>query len=179
MEVVTTNHIFEGDAGGTATNGRSARGQSPATGYLEALSREECILRLRAHGMGRVGVVRVDRPAIYPVNYIVDGEFIVFRTLRGGDLYTATFEAPAALEIDGTDAIYHEGWSVLVVGQAYHVHDPQEIDRLSATRLTAWAGAKRDCFVKIALEEVTGRHIHHRVPTTTGASSIVGSRVPR
>ena len=105
----------------------------------------------------------VDRPVIYPVNYIVDGEFIVFRTLREGELYTATFEASAALEIDGTDAIYHEGWSVLVVGRAYHVHDPLEIDRLSGTRLTAWAGAKRDCFVKIALEEVTGRHIHHRV----------------
>ena len=178
MEVVTTNHIFEGGAGGMAANGRGVHVESPSCGYLEVLSREECILRLQAHGMGRVSVVWVDRPVIYPVNYIVDGEFIVFRTLRGGELYTATFEASAALEIDGTDAIYHEGWSVLVVGRAYHVHDPLEIDRLSGTRLTAWAGAKRDCFVKIALEEVTGRHIHHRVPPTTGASSIAGSRVP-
>ena len=177
MEVVTTNDIFEGDAEGMATNGRGLHVESPSTSHLEALSREECILRLQAHGIGRVSVVRAGRPAIYPVNYIVDGESVVFRTGRGSDLYKATFEAPAALEIDGTDAIYHEGWSVLVVGRASHVHDPLEIVRLSAARLTAWAGARRDCFVKIALEEVTGRHIHHRV-RTTAASSIVGSRVP-
>jgi hypothetical protein len=119
--------------------------------------------------------LRVNRPivypAIYPVNYVIDGESIVFRTRRGTDLYAATYEAPAALEIDDTDAIYHEGWSVLVVGWASHVHDPREIARLTAARLTAWAGAT-DCFVKIELGEVTGRHIHHRAPATNAEAAM-------
>jgi uncharacterized protein len=141
------------------------------SGHLETLSREECVLRLQAHGVGRVGVVRVVRPAIYPVNYIVDGDTVVFRTLRGSDLFANTFDAPAAFEIDGTDGMYHEGWSVLVVGRASHVDDPAEIERLSAARLSPWAGERRDSFIKIELEEVTGRHIHHRAPSTA-----VGSR---
>jgi nitroimidazol reductase NimA-like FMN-containing flavoprotein (pyridoxamine 5'-phosphate oxidase superfamily) len=164
---MTTTDIFELAHGGAEASGRGVHGESPSSSHLEGLSREECIRRLQAHGVGRVSVVRVDRPAIYPVNYVINGESIVFRTRRGSDLYATTYDAPAAFEIDGTDAIYHEGWSVLVVGRASHVHDPREIARLSAARLTAWAGARRDCFVKIELEEVTGRHIHHRAPTTT------------
>jgi hypothetical protein len=109
MEVVTTNDIFESEAGGAATNGRGVPDEGPSPNHLAAISREECILRLEAHGIGRVSVVRMDRPAIYPVNYIVDGESIVFRTRRGSDPFAATSYAPAALAIDGTDAISHEG----------------------------------------------------------------------
>jgi hypothetical protein len=142
--------------------------------HLEPLGRSECVLRLIAHGVGRVSVARVDRPSICPVNYFVDGDAIVFRTRRGSDLFAATFDAPAAFEIDGTDSMYHEGWSVLVVGQASHVQDPEEISRLEAARLTAWAGEHRDSFVRIELEEVTGRHIHHRAPTTAGSTAPTG-----
>ncbi len=143
--------------------------------HLEALSREECVLRLQAQGVGRVSVVRVDRPAIYPVNYIVDGDSIVFRTRRGSDLFANSFDAPAAFEIDGTDGMYHEGWSVLVVGRASHIHNPSEIARLHAARLSPWAGPSRDSFIKIELEEVTGRHIHHRASSTAESNSAEGA----
>jgi uncharacterized protein len=157
--------------------GRRVHSEEAGICYVEALSREECVLYLRAHGVGHVCVLRAGRPAIYPVNYILDGDSIVFRTRQESDLYAATFESPAAFEIDGTETIYHEGWSVLVVGQATHVHDSIEIDRLSGARLTSWAGA-RGCFVKIGVEEVSGCHIGHRVPISTGARETFGSSVP-
>ena len=54
--------------------------------HLEPLSRDECILRLQARGVGRVGATVRGRPVIYPVNYAVHEDAIVFRTRRGGEL---------------------------------------------------------------------------------------------
>jgi hypothetical protein len=130
--------------------------------HLEHLSRDECILRLQARGVGRVGATVRGRPVIYPVNYAVHEDAIVFRTRRGGELDLATAEAVAAFEIDGADNLYHEGWCVLVVGRTCHVSDPAEFAGLKDVRLSPWAGEDRDCFVRISFDEVSGRNIHHR-----------------
>jgi nitroimidazol reductase NimA-like FMN-containing flavoprotein (pyridoxamine 5'-phosphate oxidase superfamily) len=131
--------------------------------HLEALDRAECMLRLEAHGVGRIGVTIRDRPAIYPVNYTVDGGAILFVTRRGGDLDLATDGTLAAFEIDGADSLYHEGWSVLVSGRCFHITGAAELAEVRQVPLTPWAGEDRDCFVRIALDEVTGRRIHHRL----------------
>ena len=132
--------------------------------HLEPLSRDECVLHLQARGVGRVGATVRGRPVIYPVNYAVHEDAIVFRTRRGGDLDLATAETVVAFEIDGADNLYHEGWCVLVVGRASHVSDPAEFSGLKSVCLSPWAGENRDCFVRISFDEVCGRHIHHRAP---------------
>ena len=174
-----TDHITDSASTGGEAIGRGIPDEGLTMIHLEVLSRQECILQLRDNGVGRVAVVRGDRPAIYPVNFIVDGDqFIVFRTRRDSDLGVGTLDRHVALEIDGTDAIYHEGWSVLVVGRASHVHDLPEIARLSTAPLTPWAGDGRDCFVKIELDEVSGRHLRHEAPTITVASETRQGRTP-
>jgi hypothetical protein len=137
---------------------------SPIGGHdhLESLERPECLLRLQAHGVGRIGITIHGRPAIFPVNYVVHEDTIVLRTRGGGELATATDQVVVALEIDGFDTTYHEGWNVLVVGLATHVSDPIELSGLKGIRLSPWAGEDRDCLVRIALDEVTGRRLHHR-----------------
>ena len=130
--------------------------------HLEPLSRDECILRLQAHGVGRIAVTVRGRPLIYPVNYAVHEDAIVIRTRSGGELDSATDDAVAAFEIDGTDILYHEGWCVLVVGRASHVSNPTDLAGFNGVRLSPWAGEDRDSFVRIPFDEVSGRHIHHR-----------------
>ena len=133
--------------------------------HLEALERDECVLRLQARGLGRVGATLRGRPIIYPVNYAVHDGAILFRTRCGGDLDASTLDAWVAFEIDGADNLYHEGWSVLVVGRASHVTKPSELANLTSVRLSPWADEDRYLVVRIPLDEVTGRHIHHRAPS--------------
>jgi uncharacterized protein len=132
--------------------------------YLEALDRDECLRLLEGRGVGRIGITVLDLPAIFPVNYAVHDNEILFRTRGGSDLDVATREMMAAFEIDGTDGLYHEGWSVLVVGRCSHVTDPAELDEIQDVRLSPWAGEDRDLYVRIPMEMVSGRRIHHGHP---------------
>lgn len=130
--------------------------------HLEILDRVECLQLLEGRGMGRIGAVVRGHPVIFPVNYVVFNDAILFCAKRGGDLDRATLNVTTAFEIDGTDNIYHEGWSVLVIGRCIHLTEPVELDQLQAVILSPWAGEGRDLFVRISLDEVSGRRILHR-----------------
>jgi uncharacterized protein len=142
--------------------GRVSRSGSDV--HLEVLGRIECVQLLRGQGVGRVAGTVEGRPVILPVNYAVVGGAVLVRARRGGDLNRITGNTVVAFEIDGTDSIYHEGWSVLVVGRSAHVTDPAELDGLKRLRLLPWAGEGRDLYIRIALDDVSGRRIHHSVP---------------
>jgi nitroimidazol reductase NimA-like FMN-containing flavoprotein (pyridoxamine 5'-phosphate oxidase superfamily) len=130
--------------------------------HLEGLEREECVRRLQEHGVGRIGVVAGGRVGIFPVNYTLDGDSVVVRVRHDGELDEATRDAFVALEIDHADPLYHEGWSVLVQGRCSHVTDPEELAALAHLPLLPWGGIDRDLFLRIPMEAVSGRHIHHR-----------------
>lgn len=132
-------------------------GQSPR-GRLEELGRDECLALLARHHLGRLAVVVGGRPLVFPVNYCLDGERVVFRTDAGTKLHGA-LGGPVAFEIDGTDGLYHGGWSVLVVGEAEEVADGAERDRLTRLPLGLWAGGDRSHWVRIRPAAVTGRRL--------------------
>jgi nitroimidazol reductase NimA-like FMN-containing flavoprotein (pyridoxamine 5'-phosphate oxidase superfamily) len=148
--------------------------QSESSDHLKVLDREECLRRLEAHGVGRIGAIVCGRPVVYPVNYAIYDGAIVFRTRRGGELDSATNGEVAAFEIDDVDHLYHEGWSVLVVGRCSPVNDVAELEGLSDVRLSPWADEKRDRFVRIPFDTVSGRHISHQmtVPAEIAATSV-------
>src|SRR4029453_7064671 len=83
---------------------------------LEVLDRDECLRLLASDPVGRVAVVVDARPMIFPVNYALDGESIVFRSDAGSKVSGATSGFPMSFEIDGIDEILHTGWSVVVNG---------------------------------------------------------------
>jgi len=130
--------------------------------HIESLERGECIRRLAAHGIGRIGVAQHGKIGIFPVNYLVDGDSVVVRVRPHGGLDEATRGSFVAIEIDHADSMYHEGWSVLVQGSCSHVTDPDELDALCHLPLLPWGGPDRDLYLRVAIESVSGRHIHHR-----------------
>lgn len=130
--------------------------------HLESLGHAECIRRLEAAGVGRIGVQSGGKVLIFPVNYALDGDSIVVRTRRGGGLDEATSNAFVAFEIDHADARYHEGWSVLVQGRCAHVTDAEELESLSHLPILPWGGSERDLYLRVSMDSVTGRSIHHR-----------------
>lgn len=128
--------------------------------YLETMDREECSAYLSTHGIGRVAVVTTEGgPAILPVNYSVVDEAIVFRTAPGAAPESAAGR-DVAFEADHLDEVFSQGWSVLVVGHAERVTDPDAVRRLSEHACSGpWAGGEREVWMRITPRTVTGRRI--------------------
>lgn len=126
---------------------------------VEELDREECLRLLRDEAyVGRLAFILDGRPMVLPVNYLADGESVVFSTGAGTKL-SAVRGAPVAFEIDHSRPLYHSGWSVVVRGVAREVTDPHELERLRRGPLRSWARGTREHWVRISVDEVTGRRI--------------------
>ncbi|KAF5999108.1 pyridoxamine 5'-phosphate oxidase family protein [Streptomyces sp. WAC00263] len=124
------------------------------------LSPDECRSLLSTHGVGRVAVSASDgRPAVVPVNYEVVDEAIVFRTATDSVAATAV-EAEVAFEVDHVDEALSQGWSVLAVGPASVVTEPDAVRRLTQrAHTTPWPGGEREMWVSIRPTSLTGRRI--------------------
>ena len=135
------------------------------SGRLEALSEDECRWLLACTKVGRVSVTYDALPVIAPVNYVLDGNNIVFRTRSDGMLARACRDAVIAFEIDELAGDGSGGWSVNIVGIA-GVMEPSENVRAMTLGLVSAAGDDRDTFVRLRLSLISGRRI-----TPLGASA--------
>ncbi|MEP6296289.1 MAG: pyridoxamine 5'-phosphate oxidase family protein [Ilumatobacter sp.] len=126
----------------------------------EILSETVCWERLRRTSIGRLGVHHEGQPAIYPINYLVDGSSIVFRTRAGSKIYDAPRLERVAFEIDGFDPSHGGAWSVLVKGFGRFVDSAPEIEHADTLALYPWVDVDRSAWVRIVPVEVTGRRFH-------------------
>ncbi|MGW4564588.1 pyridoxamine 5'-phosphate oxidase family protein [Streptomyces sp. NPDC004561] len=127
---------------------------------LRDLGPEECRTLLSTHGVGRLAVTTSEgRPAVVPVNYEVVDDAIVFRTAPDS-VPAAVAETEVAFEVDHVDDALSQGWSVLAVGPASVVTDPEAVRRLAQRAHTMpWAGGEREMWVSIRPTSLTGRRI--------------------
>ena len=87
-----------------------------ASGRLVELSRDECLELLGAMSVGRIAYTTDDGPRVLPVNYVLEGDGVIFRTVPDGEVFRDALETTCAFEIDQIDEFYQSGWSVLAVG---------------------------------------------------------------
>ena len=71
-----------------------------------------CRELLEGAEIGRVAVCTPDGPQILPVNYVVDGASVVFRTAPYGVLGRHAWHGRIAFEVDDVDVASRSGWSV-------------------------------------------------------------------
>jgi nitroimidazol reductase NimA-like FMN-containing flavoprotein (pyridoxamine 5'-phosphate oxidase superfamily) len=131
---------------------------------LNPIPEDECLRLLGDHNLGRLAVVVQDQPLIFPVNYALAGRQVVFRTDPGTKLHAADGRR-VAFEIDGADALYHDGWSVLMVGVAREVHDPVRKRELAKLPLSPWVAGPKAHWMTIAGGAVSGRRLIHAART--------------
>ena len=135
--------------------GRSAHNRS----FLRALSPTECFDLLEPGGIGRVGIAAAEGVIILPVNYVVKGQAIIYRTAPD-TLLALHVNAQVSFEVDQYDETLHEGWSVLVQGHAHEVTDEHHVKQIEdTTHLKPWAPGARDVYVRLAPTEISGRRI--------------------
>ena len=124
------------------------------------LTRADCLRLLASGSVGRVVFTERALPAAHPVNYLLDGDEVVFRTGDGGKLAAATLRKLVAFQVDDIDAQARTGWSVLGVGEAYEVLDERRLATLSARMPTPWAeSAVGGHVIAIPLGRLTGRRL--------------------
>lgn len=137
--------------GGTGTPDRAIE-EIDAAGCLELLGTQQ---------VGRVAVVVGIHPVIFPVNYRLDGDAVVFRTGDGAKLRGAAGH-PVGFEVDEVDVARHTGWSVHVWGKASDVTEDDGgplFQRLRRLELEPWAVAEASHWVRIDPVSITGRRI--------------------
>lgn len=146
----------------------------PGRPWIEHLAAGQCWALLAGVDLGRLGVLVDSAPEIYPVNFLLDGESVVFRSDPGSKLRGVDRSPSVCFEVDGVDEANRTGWSVLVKGRAAEVDDDDERRGLEALALRFWGVGPKDHWIRIRPTEVTGRRIHG--PGCPGASDGSASR---
>jgi nitroimidazol reductase NimA-like FMN-containing flavoprotein (pyridoxamine 5'-phosphate oxidase superfamily) len=127
---------------------------------IEWIDRDECLRLLAADEIGRLAIVVGGSPAVFPVNYALDGETIVFRTDEGTKL-TAGPRAPACFEIDDFDRTLRVGWSVVASGRLEEVtrYTTSALERAQQLPIGPWAGGAKAHWMRLVPESITGRRV--------------------
>src|ERR1700712_4088821 len=115
------------------------------------LGTAECRDLLASGVVGRVAMATPVGPRIVPVSYSLHGDAIVFRTSPYSELSTYGWDTELAFEIDDLDYGTNQGWSVLAVGRARVVRDPDEVQRIRREwEPRPWAPGMRNLYVALA-----------------------------
>jgi hypothetical protein len=128
---------------------------SETTEPVAYLTAEECWERLHRHELGRLVTHVGDVLDIFPVNYVVDGEGVLFRTAQGSKLFELTVNDEVLFEVD--EYTETEAWSVVVRGHARALDTSEEVERADGMGLTPWIPTLKYTYVRVAADSVTGR----------------------
>ena len=145
-----------------STSARTPDGTSPATDRrgLRVLDLEECLSRIGHAVLGRVAFLCDGDVVVLPVNHLVDGTRVAFRTTWGSKLQLAADGSRVAFEIDGHDPELATGWSVLVQGVAHLVDDAETSQRLDERAAEPWVRLDTPSYwVDIRPDSISGREI--------------------
>lgn len=126
---------------------------------IEVMDRTECLELLAATSVGRIAVVDAGHPVIFPVNYAMDGEHIVFRTAPGTKFDATVRGTPVSFEIDWTDDTTRAAWSVVVTGWARVIETPDDLARAESLDLHPWSDHLKPHFIGVHAERVSGRRV--------------------
>lgn len=124
---------------------------------VEHLDPSQCWALLRTQRVGRVAFLAEDGIVLLPVNFVVDGGSIVFRTAAGSKLEAATKRVDAAFEVDGTSEDAAVAWSVVLRGSLAPILGLHEVLDTFALPLHPFETSEKNSFVRLHAQSVTGR----------------------
>ncbi|WP_115787183.1 pyridoxamine 5'-phosphate oxidase family protein [Arthrobacter silvisoli] len=123
----------------------------------EELDTEECWRLLRETGVGRLGVIVDGRPDVFPVNYKVEDNTLLFLTGAGTKTRAIDDGGAVALEADAVSSEFGMAWSVVVKGNAMRSDSTREALESLSKALFPWQGSGKDQLFRVVPDSVTGR----------------------
>jgi len=134
------------------------------TGAVRELDLDETWELLGARDFGRLAYAVGTHPEVVPINYCAADRAIYFRTASGGKLFGVTINQNVAFEIDEIrDEVAR---SVIVRGTARRLETSEEIEKAEQLPLRPWMPTDKFNYVRIDVDEVTGREFHMEPDTT-------------
>jgi nitroimidazol reductase NimA-like FMN-containing flavoprotein (pyridoxamine 5'-phosphate oxidase superfamily) len=125
---------------------------------VETLDQQACVQLLATQEVGRFGFSNAGAADIATVNFVMDGDAVVFAAETGAVLWGATRSA-VVFEVGDADPTTGAGWSVLLHGLAQEVtacDTTQLVERIRALRPSL---GNRAYLVRIAPWGLTGWRI--------------------
>ena len=129
---------------------------------LDVLNRRQCLDLLQGVRVGRLVFTENGLPEVQPVNFRLWRDDVVIRVAGGAKLAAATDKQVVAFEADELDPDLRTGWSVTIVGRAQELTEVDELVEVAGTFVEPWAEGRRDHFVRIRSEKITGRQFRDR-----------------
>jgi uncharacterized protein len=136
----------------------------PSGAVCDELDRHQCLDLLRTQAIGRLAVADHGHypPHIVPVNFVLDGDTVVFRSDPGLKFRLSVLaEHSVSFEVDSIDGDGRMGWSVVVQGRA-ELLAPGDVAALTAgSSLHPWAPGEKRGWVRITPYAITGRRVRN------------------
>lgn len=132
---------------------------SPVEDRSTVLDPLTCRQLLATVRVGRVALPDDPSPTVLPVDFVLDGDRVVFRTVEGAKLDAAQARGPASFQTDGVDPTHNAGWSVLVRGHLEELEDISPATQAALDALHPLVGGDRPHVVALTIDEATGRRI--------------------
>lgn len=96
---------------------------------------------------------------ILPVNFVVDGETVVFSSGEGDKLDAIRQGRMITFEADTVELALQAGWSVLIIGTAEVITSPAQINRIEQLHLAPWVSQPSRVFIRLVATKITGRRL--------------------
>jgi nitroimidazol reductase NimA-like FMN-containing flavoprotein (pyridoxamine 5'-phosphate oxidase superfamily) len=125
------------------------------TSAISYLSDQECLDRLAEQELGRLVTSAGGVLDIFPVNYVVDGRSVVFRTAEGSKLTELTINDEVLFEVD--DYTDTDAWSVVVRGRAHRLETSDDVRAADELPLKPWIPTLKYNYVRIEADSLSGR----------------------
>lgn len=119
------------------------------------LTDEQCWERLEQQQLGRLVTHVGEVFDIFPVNYVVDGQSIVFRTAEGSKLTELSINDAVLFEADRYTE--QDAWSVVVRGHARRLDTSSEVAAADTLPLKPWIPTLKYNYVRIEAASLSGR----------------------
>jgi nitroimidazol reductase NimA-like FMN-containing flavoprotein (pyridoxamine 5'-phosphate oxidase superfamily) len=127
------------------------------TGLMEILSEAECWAQLAGVEVGRLAVAAAGEVDIYPINFVLSDQDLIFRTAEGTKLLEIVICGQVAFEADGYDREHGRAWSVVIKGRAEEIEASDQIYAVERLPLFPWNAAPKERVVRIRSRQITGR----------------------
>lgn len=122
---------------------------------VAVIPEDSCWGYLATQEVGRLVTAVNEVPEIFPVNFVLDGESVVFRTAEGSKLWNLLTNDNIAFQADGWND--ESGWSVVMHGKAEVINDLAELARCKAMPLRPWIPTVKTIWVRLSADRITGR----------------------
>ena len=137
-------------------------GGAPTEMVLEEMDRDESLGLLRTQPIGRLAIPDHGHypPHIVPVNFVVDGEAVVFRSDVGLKFKLSILaEHSVSFEVDSVDPEGRMAWSVVVQGTVDEITDSDTwfAESLRNEAARTWIRGPADHYLRITASKVSGR----------------------